>query len=159
MQTLGVLYIALGDYHVFWDDFYKSSENFFLPEMEKTYFIFTDQPDIFKKYSGNIKVIETERKGWPYDTLLRFKFFVDAKDDLEKMDYLFFCNANLLFVDTVGLEVIPQSGILTVVNHPCFFNKYPCHFSYERRKKSTACVSPLEGRYYVAGGFNGGGCS
>ena len=37
-----ILYIATGRYIVFWKDFHRACEKFFLPHHEKTYFVFTD---------------------------------------------------------------------------------------------------------------------
>lgn len=52
---IGILYIATGRYYVFWEDFYKSAEKYFLPNLEKQYFIFSDYENtFFGEENGNI---------------------------------------------------------------------------------------------------------
>ncbi len=66
------------------------------------------------------------------------------------MDYLFACDADMLFVDYVGDEIM---GDLVATQHPGFTKK---RGTYEYRQDSTAYVAPDEGECYFAGGFYGG---
>jgi len=114
------------------------------------YFVFTDgEPPKLP----NIVKIHQERLGWPYDTMMRYEMYYNAKELLEKMDYLFACDADMLFVDTVGDEIL---GKQVATQHPGFVGK---RGTYETRKISTAYIGPKEGKYYFAGGFNGGSSS
>lgn len=45
-KNVAVLYIATGKYIVFWENFYKQTEKYFLPRHKKTYFLFTDHDDL-----------------------------------------------------------------------------------------------------------------
>lgn len=48
-MRIGILYIALGNYHVFFDDFYHTSEKYFLANVEKYYYVFTDYKEFDSK--------------------------------------------------------------------------------------------------------------
>jgi hypothetical protein len=88
--------------------------------------------------------------------MLRFKMFNQIKEDLIKLDFLFFLNANMLFISTVGEEVIPNQScdFLCGVNHPGYFNKNKDTFPYERRTESSVCI--IDGDSYFQGCFFGG---
>jgi len=146
-KKIGLLIVATGRYIQFVKPLVKSAEKHFLTNHEVTYFVFTDgqTPDM-----PNIVKIHQERLGWPYDTMMRYEMYYNAKDLLEKMDYLFACDADMLFVDTVGEEIL---GAQVATQHPGFVGK---RGTYETRKKSTAYIAPHEGKHYFAGGFNGG---
>lgn len=156
-MRVAILYICTGKYDVFWKDFFISAERFFLPNYLKEYFVFTDANLIFgENENSNIHKIFQENLGWPNNTLLRFEMFHTQKEKLKCFDYIFFMNANLLFIEEVKNDLIDQEKNLIVVKHPGFYNKQPKDFTYERSKKSTAYIPFNEGMYYVAGGFNGG---
>jgi hypothetical protein len=155
-KKIGILYICTGKYALFWEGFYQSAEIFLFPEHEKHYFVFTDVP-INTYENPFVQVIEQQRLGWPFDTLYRFHIFLKIENELQKMNYLFFFNSNLVFKQPIGNEILPETGEeLTVTQHPGFFDKERKKFTYETRKKSTAYVSEDEGKLYIAGGLNGG---
>jgi hypothetical protein len=99
-----------------------------------------------------------EKMGWPYDTMLRFKMFNSIKETLLEYDYIFFLNANMLFVDFVSDEVLPneEHGFLMGVNHPGFHNKDINQYPYERNSNSVFYIEYGYGKNYVQGCFNGG---
>jgi glycosyltransferase involved in cell wall biosynthesis len=155
-MKIGILYICTGNYTIFWDRFYQSSEKFLLKEHEKHYFVFTNG-EINKHNNPLVKTIFQQKYGWPFDTLYRFKFFLEAEDDLKKMDYLFFFNANLVIMEPIGDEILPgEQDELVVTQHPGFFSKKRKEFTYETRKQSKAYIPPEKGSVYLAGGLNGG---
>ena len=43
---VAVLYLCTGAYRVFWHDFYPNFRAHFLPDCERTFFVFTDAPDL-----------------------------------------------------------------------------------------------------------------
>lgn len=156
-MKIAILYICTGKYDIFWEGFYQSSEQYFLPDHEKHYFVFTDSKMI-KAENERIHLIFQESVGWPYNTLLRFQFFLKAEKDLEQFDYIYFFNSNMRFLAPVGEEVFPtedEDGLLAVL-HPGYFNKTEKDFPYERNKQSLACIKKGEGKHYFMGGFNGG---
>lgn len=146
-KKVGLLVVATGKYIEFVQPLIHSADRYFCPEDEVTYFIFTDgkvsdAPHIITFYH--------ERVGWPYDTMMRSAMYLEHHDELEKMDYLFACDADMLFVDTVGHEIF-SDRVATL--HPGFVGKYG---TYEHRSSSKAYVARGEGNYYFAGGFYGG---
>jgi hypothetical protein len=154
-MNIGVLIICTGKYNIFFEKLYESSEKYFLKNHNKTYYVFTDNEIIEK---NNIVKIHQNNLGWPDNTLKRFEMFSRVSEILHKEDYLYFLNANMLFLDYVDEEVIPSEnqGFLMGVNHPGFFNKPVQSFTYERRKESVFFIAPNEGLYYYQGCFNGG---
>ena len=71
-NKVGILYICTGKYDVFWEEFYKSCEKYFLPNSEKYYFVFTDSNHLYDEENNkNIKKYYQENLGWPDNTLKR----------------------------------------------------------------------------------------
>lgn len=157
---VAILYIALGRYICFWKDFYESCEKHLL-NCDKHYFIWTDNKSFDYCDAKNVTVSGAKKMGWPFDTVLRFEMFLQRQKELRKYDYVYFFNANMLFVNDVDLaEIAPQSwhesGIVAGV-HPFFYKSdNPDILPYERRCQSTAAVPYGIGKYYVCGAFNGG---
>jgi histo-blood group ABO system transferase len=143
-----MLVIATGKYTRFVGPLLESANEHFLPGHEKTVFCFTDGIA-----DDPIVTVPVDHLDWPGPTLKRYHYFSDAAERLKDMDYLFYSDADMLFVDKVGDEVL---GDLVATEHPGFYNKRPQDFSYERRLKSKAYMPPRVGRKYFAGGFNGG---
>jgi len=153
-MKVNIITICTGKYKIFFENFYKSSEKFFLKNHDKHYFVFTDG-DIIEGY--NINKIYQEKIGWPYDTMFRFKMFNSIKDDLNG-EYTFFFNANMLFVDYVNEEVLPleSNNYLMGVNHPGYYKNNVNQFPYERRIESNFYIAYGDGKNYYQGCFNGG---
>ncbi len=154
---VAVLYIATGRYITFWEQFYASAEKYFLPDYKKQYFIFTDNNHIV--FPNNVTKINRKNNGFPADSIDRFEMFTGIKSDLSDYDYVYFFNANALFVSPVDETVLPsiEQG-LAVAIHPAYYNqKNPDKFPYERNPKSTAYIPPSGiGNVYVQGSFIGG---
>lgn len=162
MKKVAVLYIALGRYIVFWKDFYESCEKNLTP-CEKHYFVWTDNTEFEYCNMPNVTVIPAKRRGWPYDTLLRFHMFMEQEKELKKFDYIYFFNANFEFINPVDLaEITPREWHdgLVAGSHPGRWGDIWANdierFPYERRPESTAYIPVGQGRHYVCGAFNGG---
>lgn len=154
-KKIGILTICLGKYDIFFEDFHYSFEKNFLKNHEKTYFLFTDSEI---KELSNVSKIPEEKKGWPFDTMMRFHMFNKISEKLKNFDYLFFFNINMLAVKEVGEEILPtkENNFLMGVNHPGFYNKEKAEFPYERNLKSQFFISSEKGNHYFQGCFNGG---
>ncbi len=150
-MKIGILYIALGKYDIFFDDFYKSCEQYFLPGHEKMYYVWTDSTKI--PTGSNISKFEAKKEGWPWDTMLRFHKFTEKEEILTLNDYLFFFNANMQLQAPVGEEVFND---LIGALHPHFYNKSVYDFPYERNGISNFYIPRGQGQYYFQGCFNGG---
>jgi len=158
-MKIGILYICTGKYEIFWKDFYLSCEKYFIPEAEKHYFVFTDALKIdFEEDNSRIHKIYQNNLGWPHNTLKRYEMFLKIEEELRKFDYLLFLNADLIFLKHIPKEdFIPENGqLLVACKHPGYFNKNRSKFDYEKNKKSLAYINKNEGKYYFAGGINGG---
>lgn len=162
-MRIGILYICTGKYDIFWKDFYLSAERYFFTEdsnVIRKYYVFTDNKSLFgEKENKHIYKIYQENLGWPNNTLKRFHIFLSIKEQLMKeTDYVFFCNANLLFMQPVNNEILPPANSNGLVGtlHPGFFNKSNREFTYERNPLSTAYIAEGAGEHYYAGGFSGG---
>lgn len=162
MKKVAILYIALGRYITFWKDFYESCEKYLGP-CEKHYFIWTDNNKFDYSDAENVTITYAYKKGWPYDTLLRFEMFLQKQKELAEFDYVYFFNANMQFINYVDLaEITPcqwHDG-LVAGSHPGrrgdVLAGNPDNFGYERRPESTAYVPYGQGKHYVCGAFNGG---
>ena len=155
---VGIIYICTGKYTIFWKDFFISMEKNFLPNWGKQYFVFTDSPGIYAEENLSVKRIYQKDLGWPGNTLFRFEIFTKVEEELAQCEYIFFLNANMLIVDVVNDEILPDhsnDGLLAVL-HPGFWNKANYEFTYERNESSLAHIAMGRGKYYFMGGFNGG---
>lgn len=142
---------------MFFDEFFHSSEELFLTKHEKKYFVFTDGHDDLFNHQRVLRTHQAQL-GWPYDTLKRFHMFCSIEEGLNEMDFLFFFNANMKFLKTVGEEVIPgeENDWFVGVNHPGYCTVGCDNFPYERKSESTAYIAPGRGNYYFQGCLFGG---
>ena len=157
-MKIAILYICTGKYHVFFHDFYESSEKFFLSGVEKTYFVFSDNRDFenLDKVSFHYK----ECEGFPKDSLFRFRTFLTIEQELQEYDYVFFFNSNMKFVKEVNEKILPteKDGWLCCLDAE--YEKHyphPSFYPYERNRNSLAFIPRGLTRYrYYHAGVNGG---
>lgn len=126
-----------------------------MPQHKRTYYVFTDGEILNEP---NIARIHQPVLGFPYDTMMRFDMFYKHKEVLEKEDYLYFLNANMLCVDYVNEEIIPNKNndYLAAVHHPGFAGRPINEYTYERNPNSNFYIPYDKGIYYYQGNFNGG---
>lgn len=158
-QSIAILYMCAGRYDVFWKDFYISMEKYFLTDFCKEYYVFTDSEEVSKMNEPNIHVINQNDLKWPYITLMRFKMFCSVKEEIERLPYTFFFNANLLINEEItGEQILPQgSENLVVVKQPIEAKKrHSFLFPYDRNPKCSAYIPYNYGEVYAFGGLNGG---
>lgn len=158
-MKIGILYISIGNYAVFWKGFYKSAEKYLFADKDKYrkhYYVFTDQQELYAKDSPDVTVIYQKDLGWPGNTLYRFHMFLTQKEKLQQEDYLFFFNANLRFQKNVGEEFVSCGKNLIMVKSPVSYGKDMLEEFFEQNAKSTAYISEQRRDTYVAGGLNGG---
>jgi hypothetical protein len=158
-MKIGILYICTGKYSIFWKEFYESSETLLLQEHDKEYFVFTDADKIEYEEKENVHKIFQEKQEWPLPTLLRFHIFLRVEQELQKMDYIFFFNANMKIVATITPgEILPdpdKEDGLTVVLHSGYYKAKSSQLPYERKQKNSLAYLD-KGRYYFQGCLNGG---
>lgn len=150
-MKIGILVIATGKYITFVQPLWDSVKKYFFTKSgdKVSMFVFTDAKET---PVGTIRCFQEHEK-FPAPTLLRYEWFLKQKMALEKMDYLFYCDADMLFKDYVGREIL---GKLVATIHPGFFTKPRKFFTYEKNPNSLAYVPEDKGRYYYCGGFQGG---
>lgn len=149
-MNIGLLLISTGKYDIFIDNLINSAKRYFLINHKVTYFLFTDSEEWLKKQEPNLVVFYKKHEKFPGPTLKRYKTFLSKEEELSKMDYLFYCDIDMLFVNSVGEEILSDR---VAVEHP---NYIGCCGTPERRKESLAYISEQEKNKYFAGGFNGG---
>ncbi len=145
--NVGLLVMATGKYINFVPPLVESAKTYFCKNHQVTYFILTDGhlPPM-----QNVVTLFQSRLGWPFDTMMRYHSYLNYSDLLMAQDYLFACDADMLFLDEVGEEIL---GERVATQHPGFVNR---RGTYETNPDSSACVYPDEGELYFAGGFYGG---
>ena len=159
MKKIAVLYICIGKYSVLWPEFYESSQRYLFTTSDVHYFVYTDSVDLIESltHSPNVTCIKEKNYGWPGNTLFRFRMFLGIKERLQKFDYIYFFNANALFVTKVDEDILPNDKELVVAEHFAMRNVDPILFEYDRNKKSRAYVPyGKEGEHYVQAAMIGG---
>lgn len=154
------MYICTGKYERFWDEFYRTSEAYFYPEIEKHYFVFTESQRVMSQAHANVTYLYQKKTGWPYDTLLRFHWFAMVQDEIVKYDYCYYCNANSVFVREVTPQIIP----LPTAERPLILWCHTAHYhdfssndiTTEQNPESTAYIGPDVPCRQHGGGFFGG---
>lgn len=146
-DNVGLLIVATGKYIRFVTPLIESARKHFLTNHNVTYFVFTDGT---LPPANDIICIPQSRLGWPYDTMMRFEFYLAQRELLQTQDYLYASDADMLFVDTVGDEIL---GSRVFTEHHGFIHT---RGSYETNPISTAYIAPNEGKHYIRGGFYGG---
>lgn len=147
-MNIGLLLISTGKYDRFVQPLLDSARKHFMKNHKVTYFLFTDS----EKWKQDKDVVTTFKKHEPFPspTLKRYETFYDNRELLKDMDYVFYCDVDMLFVSDIGDEVL-SDRVATI--HPGFLGG---RGTPETRKQSLAYVSPMEDMMYFAGGFNGG---
>lgn len=149
-MKIGLLVIATNKYISFLNDLLSSADEYFLPDQNVEYFVFTDQKAIGIESKRKINLVKTEHKPWPWMTLGRYEIFSSNAEYFAGTDYLFYCDADMKFCNTVGTEILSDR---VATQHPGY---YGTRGTPEINPESLACVFPFEQMQYFAGGFNGG---
>lgn len=152
---IGLLLIATGKYDCFLQQILDSANEHFMQGFDVTAYVFTDKTNLDLK-SGRIQIrrLEVEHKPFPYATLYRYRHFMRYEAVLRESDYLFYSDVDMRFVDSVGVEIIPNESGLTVVQHPGYWKGG--WGSPNNSRQSTSYLPPSLRKHYFCGGFNGG---
>ena len=152
MYNIGVLVIATDKYSTFVPPLYASMKKYFMTKTkaEVTMFVFTDK-DV--QGGTNMVILPQKHAPWPSMTLKRYHIFSQNSSTLFTQDFLFYIDADSLFVDYVDDEIL---GDLVATQHAGYFESERKDFTYDKNPVSTAYVSDEEGTAYYCGGFNGG---
>lgn len=147
---IGALVIATGRYRSLIARLVESVEKNFLPQYERTIFLFTDADQVPRP---GVQVIRISNRPWPGMALQRYGIFRDHADTFDGMDYLYYLDADMRVTGYVGNEILSD---LTAVIHPSFEDSKREAFTYEDNSESNAYIPPCEGSHYFCGGVQGG---
>lgn len=140
-----------------WEKYYQSIREKFLPDHEKHFFVWTDSAEI--QDSEDITRIELKAEPWPYNTLFRYKYFLQKEQELLEYDYVFYINSNALVEKTlldktVGLT--SDKELITTKHSWIGADRdWEVDFSSEPNTESKAYI-PSRSYEYVWGAFVGG---
>lgn len=146
---VGLCIVATGRYVTFVEPLIRSAEQHFLKNHDRYFFVFTDHVDQVVK-QANVIPIYQKKLGWPYDSMMRCSMYYNNREFMKDMDFLYACDSDMRFVDTVGDEIL---GDIVATQHPGYVGQ---RGTYETNQKSLAYIAPHEGACYFAGGFYGG---
>lgn len=149
MNSVGLLIIATNKYFHYAQNLIKSADKHFLKNSNVDYFVFTNSKEKINSIR-KVNVIDTEHKPWPWMTLGRYDIFNRNREAFNEMDYLFYCDADMLFVADVEEDILSNR---VATQHPGYYGN---RGTPETNPKSLACIYDSENMQYFAGGFNGG---
>lgn len=146
---------------------FNGARGLFMPGHDTDLFIWSDKaPDSPGNLFGATHY-PVEPMEWPMGTLMRYALMLQAKAELEKYDYVFYCDIDMAFVNFVGDEILADG--ITAAQHPMYALDRKFCPPYEPDPASQAyiprpgVVVADEGRHkqrfmplYFAGGFQGG---
>ena len=118
---------------------------------DQAYFLLTDHVAI-DSLPGYIKVSPIVHEQFPYISLHRYKHFVALANQLVQYDYIFYVDADMLFID-VSDEILSTR---VVVAHPAFYDKPSSACSFDRNKECKAYLPFAYNGPYFQNCFQGG---
>lgn len=168
---VALLFICLNPpYWTYLKDVMEGARTFFLPGHQVDMFLWSDLP-LYPEGQGVThgakEVFPTESIEWPMPTLLRYHLFLQQEEKLKDYDYIFYCDADMKFVNVVGDEILGPD--LTAAQHPGYALSQKFWIPYEPNPESQAYI-PRPGMtifdqhtqqnkfmpLFYAGGFQGG---
>jgi histo-blood group ABO system transferase len=152
-MNIGILIIATNKYTIYVNPLVESINKYFLPNHNKTIFVFTNKLDYKFEHSNIITVPIYESLPWPMPTLKRYEIFYKNKESYKDMNILYYLDVDMLIHDIIDDEILPIDKDLIAVIHPGYLRDKLQ--SFERNQKSTACVDYSHHTYHC-GGIQGG---
>lgn len=155
MPVISLNLIATNKYLEFLPDILESVEKFFFKNDRVNIIVHTNRELPKKKFhSERIEVFrnEIDHEPWPFTTLKRFHYFIQAEKLIRKSNFSFYIDVDSLFIDNIGLSDIQDSGIFATI-HPGL-NQGPG--TPERNPNSEAYIPIGSTNRYFCGGFFGG---
>ena len=135
MKKIAILTISTGKYIQLFENLKKTILINFLPNYEKTIFLFTDNDYV---ETNNIKIKKILHLPWPLNTLLRFNYFNTIIEELKEYDLIYYIDSDVIIHNIINEEIFPNnSNDIVCVEH---FWEFKCSYPYENNKSSTAYV-------------------
>ena len=158
-MKVAITFIGTNKYLDFLPRYYENIKEYFLPNTEKIFLVFTDGDGDFP---DDVKVFKQEHLEWPYITLERFRIINKAREEIKECDYLVFIDADALVVDTITEEEFFTDKPLYGVHHPCHFlgmnphDKLPGAFETNESSLAALDLEKYQPQVYYQGCFWGG---
>lgn len=164
-KNLCITYESTRKYNIFFKDFYRSFDMNFCRECNKTFFVFTDNPDELKKQvsdygnCSNIKFFKIDVTGLSIDEFKfrKFKFLSEAESYYKNYDYCFYFNGNLICKSLVTLNELFNSKEQFAVTHSLFNSRNNLMYdSLCKDKRSSSyfdAINLKSYRYFQSGNF------
>lgn len=162
LQKVAVCLVATGRYVDFIDKLVHSVKNRFLKPHPLHFFLFTDQVDLFEG-RPDFSTFTIERKGFPFDTLYRYRFMLLAETQLvqEGYDFMFYMDADYYVANAVRDLMLTDKPLLATQHlhmlHVSNANAHGLKGTPDQSGVSQASFKTDEHmKAYVCGGFQGG---
>ena len=144
ISKVAVTFWGTESYAEYLSEWYARLEKYFLPDMEKQYFVFTDAE--LDNTPDNITLIEIPHYGFPETFHKTFEEILKIEKLVSDYDWLVSVDADLYTQEKIDYnEFFDDSKKYFGVHHPCHFigmtphNKSPG--SFDRNPRSNAYVS------------------
>tara|TARA_R110000868_G_scaffold50804_1_gene161802 strand:+ start:1771 stop:2628 length:858 start_codon:yes stop_codon:yes gene_type:complete len=178
-KKIAINFIGTGNYLKFFPRYYETLMEYFVPECQKDFFVFTDG-DLGDNIPDNIKVISSSENieitksdyspdNWynlMYNSiggLLRFGEIKKIEDQLKDYDWYIYFDADMHCCDQLITyeEFFNDDKSFFGVQHPTYsshWSKFGGHLPFERDEKSLSCVTEEEEKddIYLQGCIWGG---
>jgi len=154
-KLLGLILIATGKYDKFVKPLLDSADKYLMAGHSLDIYLMTDKPYMEKHPQRfNVVSLNVPHLPWPYPTLYRYKWITEYASVLTAHS-LYYLDVDMLFVDEVGDEILPDETGLVAIRHPGFY----VNSGWGDNKTTVLSTAYLDhGRrvFYYAGGFQGG---
>lgn len=117
---LAITWIGIGNYNFMFEKFYESFKKHFCVECDRTFFVFTDNPEICNGKDDCIPYKITNPctdRGWI--RFRKFKYLMMAEEKYIDYDYVCYMNGNMLCQQDISFsEITTFNTLYTAINHP-----------------------------------------
>ena len=111
MKKIAILTISTGKYIQLFENLKNSVFEKFLPNYEKTIFLFTDNDYV---ETNNIKIKKILHLPWPLNTLLRFNYFNTIIEELKEYDLIYYIDSDVIIHNIINVEFMKSDGDFTL---------------------------------------------
>lgn len=156
---IAIVYLAIGEYDVLWDEFYQSCEEYLFPDAGKQYFVFTDSKRFLAMNLPNVSCFFWKDNGWAMNALSKYDCMLSVREQLGVFDFLFYINANYKVLEPIRCNEIlatADNGYLSVLSFDFLGDRHPDTFTYDRNPLCQAYIPYGKGTHYYQASFYGG---
>lgn len=155
-NIVAIVFVGTNKYIRFFEKYYNSINELFIPETHKEFFVFTDNPEQFESHdTSRVHITKINNDPWPLPTLMRFKYMNSIAEKLQKFTHVIFIDADMYANQKIlEHEIFAHDKNFFAVQHPAFLYRTG---SFERDSRSLAAVNTHDDlrTYYQACFFGG----